>query len=98
MAASASGFWRHALRALLAAWLAGLPGPLSGRTWAQASQEPSEPCGEVVTLRSHGSSTTSYSLAAPVESAPRDGRAALVLLPGGSGYAALDAKGCATKL
>jgi hypothetical protein len=39
-----------------------------------------------------------YSIAMPPPSAPQEGRMALVLLPGGPGYLALDAKGCARKL
>lgn len=55
-------------------------------------------CGEVVTLKTHGKTTTSISIAMPPESAPQEGRMVLVLLPGGPGYMALDAKGCARKL
>lgn len=55
-------------------------------------------CGELVTIQGHGSSTTAYSLALPPASAPEEGRVALVLLPGGPGYMALDAKGCVRKL
>jgi len=57
-----------------------------------------EACGEVVTVATHGRTTTSVSIGTPPASAPQDGRMALVLLPGGPGYAALDAKGCAGKL
>jgi len=57
-----------------------------------------EICGEVVTLKTHGKSTTAVSLSMPPVEAPQDGRMALVLLPGGPGYMALDAKGCARKL
>ena len=55
-------------------------------------------CGEVVALKTHGKTTTPISIAVPPESAPQEGRMALVLLPGGPGYMALDAKGCARKL
>jgi hypothetical protein len=55
-------------------------------------------CGEVITLKSRGRSTTPYSLAMPSGSTPQENRMALVLLPGGPGYVGLDAKGCATKL
>lgn len=55
-------------------------------------------CGEIVTLKTHGKTTTPISIAMPPESAPQDGRMVLVLLPGGPGYMALDAKGCARKL
>jgi hypothetical protein len=73
---------------LLAVLIAALAAP------AAAEEE----CGEVVVLKTHGRSTTAYSLAMPPESAPQENRAALVLLPGGGGYVALNAKGCATKL
>jgi hypothetical protein len=57
-----------------------------------------EACGEVVTIATHGRTTTAVSIGMPPASAPQDGRMALVLLPGGPGYMALDAKGCARKL
>ena len=63
---------------------------------AQAAAQ--EACGEVVTVATHGRTTTPVSIGMPPASAPQDGRMALVLLPGGPGYAALDAKGCARKL
>jgi pimeloyl-ACP methyl ester carboxylesterase len=64
-----------------------------------AGQAPAQDtCGEVLTLKTHGKSTTAISIATPPASAPQDGRMALVLLPGGPGYMALDAKGCARKL
>jgi len=53
-------------------------------------------CGELVTIQTHGGSTTAVSIGMP--SAPQDGQMALVLLPGGPGYLALDANGCARKL
>lgn len=55
-------------------------------------------CGEVVTLKTHGKTTTAVSISMPPASTPQDGRMALVLLSGGPGYMALDAKGCARKL
>jgi hypothetical protein len=55
-------------------------------------------CGELVTIKGHGTSTTAYSIAMPAASAPGEGRVALVLLPGGPGYMALDGKGCPRKL
>jgi hypothetical protein len=57
-----------------------------------------EACGEVVAIATHGRTTTAVSIAMPPASAPQEGRMALVLLPGGPGYMALDAKGCATRL
>jgi hypothetical protein len=50
-------------------------------------------CGEVVTLKTHGSSTTRYALTVPPKAT-----AVLILLPGGPGHADLDAGGCAQKL
>ena len=55
-------------------------------------------CGEVVTLKTHGKSTTPVSIAKPPASAPQEGHMVLVLLPGGPGYMALDTKGRARKL
>ena len=57
-----------------------------------------EACGELVSLATHDRTTTPVSIAMPSASAPQEGRMALVLLPGGPGYAALDANGCARKL
>ncbi len=65
---------------------------IAERAWAQGA------CGEVVTLKTHGKTTAPISIAMPTESAPQEGRMVLVLLPGGPGYMALDAKGCARKL
>lgn len=50
-------------------------------------------CGEVVTVQTHAGSTTRYAF-----SVPQGAKGALVLLPGGSGHADLDARGCAQKL
>jgi hypothetical protein len=55
-------------------------------------------CGEVITLATHGRTTTSYSLALPPEQPTQAGAAALVLLPGGGGHLSLDAQGCPRKL
>src|SRR5262245_28892154 len=49
-----------------------------------------EACGEVVTISTHGRTTTAVSIAMPPASAPQEARMALVLLPGGPGYIALD--------
>jgi hypothetical protein len=43
-------------------------------------------CGEVVTIQTHGRTTTRYALALPAASSPPGGRVALVLLPGGGGH------------
>lgn len=50
-------------------------------------------CGELIELTGHNKTKFSYSFHAPEKAA-----AVLVLLPGGSGFADLDAKGCARKL
>jgi hypothetical protein len=58
-------------------------------------------CGEIVSLETHGRSTTSYSLAVPPAAAASQVKATpavLVLLPGSSGSVALDSNGCATRL
>src|SRR5262245_49959380 len=54
-------------------------------------------CGEVVTLATHGSSKTSYSLAMPAGAASGD-PIALVLLAGGGGFVDLGVDGCARNL
>jgi hypothetical protein len=50
-------------------------------------------CGEVVTVQTHGGSTTRYAL-----TVPQGAKGTLVLLPGGGGHADLDARGCAQNL
>jgi hypothetical protein len=55
-------------------------------------------CGEVVTLTTRGKTTMAYSYAAPASTAPSEKSTVLVLLPGGPGFADLDAKGCARTL
>jgi len=50
-------------------------------------------CGELVTLKTHGGTTTRYALSRPKADAGGE-RMALVLLPGGGGHADLDDKGC----
>lgn len=64
--------------------------------WPQAANESG--CGEVVTLRTHGSTTTRYALAQPQAAAPEGRRVALVLLAGGGGDLDLDDKGCPRQL
>jgi hypothetical protein len=64
----------------------------AGRVSAQ------EKCGELVTLRSHGTTTTAYSILSPSQSTFGEARMALVLLPGSTGHLALDAEGCPQKL
>lgn len=56
---------------------------------AQSSSEPAGGCGEVVTIETHGRTTTRYALVQP-NGADR----ALVLLVGGGGHLDLDGKGC----
>jgi pimeloyl-ACP methyl ester carboxylesterase len=55
-------------------------------------------CGELVTLRTHGDSTTKYSFGRPQGEPVPGGAFALVLLPGGSGLVDLDANGCVRAL
>jgi hypothetical protein len=62
---------------------------------AQTSR-PGDACGDLVTLGAHGKSTISYSLGGVAGDAKP--RIVLVILPGGPGFADLDAKGCARKL
>jgi pimeloyl-ACP methyl ester carboxylesterase len=50
-------------------------------------------CGEVVTLQTHGGTTTRYAL-----TVPQGAKASLVLLAGGGGFLDLDAQGCAQRL
>jgi hypothetical protein len=56
------------------------------------------PCGEVVTIPTHGRTTTRYALAAPAGGGAPDPRPALVLLVGGAGHLALDDQGCPRRL
>ena len=50
-------------------------------------------CGEVVTIQTHGRTTTRYAFERPTS--PAQGQAiAVVLLPGGGGHLDLDAQGC----
>jgi hypothetical protein len=65
-------------------------------TMSQVSAQ--EACGELVSIGTHRGTTTAVSLAMPASSAPQGDRVALVLLPGGPGYLALDAQGCARRL
>jgi len=51
-------------------------------------------CGEVVTIRTHGGSTTRYALAHPRGTPAKGERTAIVLLPGGGGSLDLDGAGC----
>ena len=85
-----SARWGSAARGLAA--LALCLCAVTGRVSAQDS------CGELVTIHTHGGSTTTYSVAMPPPSAPQEGLVALVLLPGGPGYLALDAQGCGRNL
>ena len=62
---------------------------ISAVLWAASAHAA---CGDIVTLPTHGGTTTRYSLARP--SAPAD-PIALVLLAGGGGFLDLDDDGCA---
>jgi hypothetical protein len=55
-------------------------------------------CGELLTIRSHGATTTAYSIVTPPPSTFGEARIALILLPGGGGHLALDAQGCPRNL
>jgi hypothetical protein len=71
----------------------------TGAASAQDDVPPAEGCGEVVTVATHGGSTTRYALARG-EGAQQDGAPAqsppttLMLLVGGGGDLALDERGC----
>jgi len=65
--------------------------------WAQSPAGSADNCGDLITLATRGNSTTSYSLAGGASGGGKP-QAALVILPGGPGFADLDAKGCARKL
>lgn len=71
--------------------LVALIAPCLGQS--KATPGPATPCGEVVTLQTHGRSTTRYALAGP-QGAPAREQIALVLLVGGGGHLDLDAAGC----
>lgn len=67
---------------------------LASASLAQSGASAPGACGEVVTIATHGRTTTRYALAHP-KSAPAQGaRIALVLLPGGGGHLDLDDQGC----
>jgi hypothetical protein len=65
---------------------------------AQSNAGPLTPCGEVVTIGTHGHTTTRYALAYPQGAPAEAGQIALVLLVGGGGHLNLDDKGCAHAL
>lgn len=61
---------------------------------AQGNSAPGANCGELVTVQTHGGTTTLYTLAHP-QPAPAQGvRVALVLLVGGGGHLDFDDRGC----
>jgi hypothetical protein len=57
--------------------------------YAQPNTTTGSPCGDVVTIPTHGSTTTRYAFASPPGA-----KIALVLLAGGGGHLDLDDKGC----
>lgn len=65
---------------------------------AQSTTAPPAGCGEVVTIATHGRTTTRYALTYPSGTAAPAGRIALVLLAGGGGHLDLDDTGCARAL
>ena len=76
-----------------------LAGPsIVGLLWmlsvAPALAQAGDACGEVVTMGTHGGTTTRYALAYPQGPSAKRARAALVLLVGGGGHLDLDDKGC----
>lgn len=82
---------RPATLALFLAWSAAcLAQPAS-------AQHPAA-CGEVITIATHGNSTTRFTLSIPQNAQAGSKPIALVLLAGGSGHVALDEKGCAQAL
>ncbi len=56
--------------------------------------DPPQSCGEVVTIATHGRTTTRYALAHPGIAPSQDLSIVLVLLAGGGGHLDLDDKGC----
>ena len=67
-------------------------------TRAQSQESLGGRCGEVVTLDTHGKTTTRYAFAEPEGGTTQGAPVALVLLAGGTGYLDLDDKGCARAL
>ena len=65
---------------------------------AQSNADPLTRCGEVVTIETHGRTTTRYALTYPQGAPAQAGRTALVLLVGGGGHLNLDDNGCARAL
>ena len=61
------------------------------------AQPAASTCGELITIQTHGGTTTRYSLALPKDGA-QGPPPALILLPGGGGYLNLNAQGCARAL
>lgn len=55
-------------------------------------------CGEVISIDTHGDSTTRYALARPGSGRAGEGQVALVLLAGGGGHLDLDGEGCPRSL
>jgi hypothetical protein len=79
----------------LCAWA--ICGFAAAAVFAQGPAETGAACGEVVSVATHGGSTTRYSLARPVAAAAAL-PVTLVLLAGGPGHVDLDGKGCARAL
>ena len=67
---------------------------LTATAVAHADAAPPVRCGEVVTVETHGRTTTRYALAHPPAAPAQAARVALVLLVGGGGHLDLDDRGC----
>jgi hypothetical protein len=67
---------------------------LATPVFAQLTTATPEACGEVVSIETHGRTTTRYALAHPQPAPTQGTRGALVLLVGGGGHLDLDDKGC----
>ncbi|MBL8698042.1 MAG: hypothetical protein JNK67_06705 [Alphaproteobacteria bacterium] len=65
-----------------------------GQTPGRSRASPGEVCGEVVALRGAEGAELRFALSRPGGAAPTSPAATLLLLPGGSGHADLDARGC----
>lgn len=70
----------------------------AGASLAQAPAAGEQRCGEVLSVQTRERSTTRYAFVPPPAAAAQGQPITLLLLPGGSGHADLDERGCARKL